>query len=319
MTLGRQSKRNSGQPGRFIFAKTRPNAHFRRFTRIRPETPPALAIRGREGLILDTALDHLPFQMDSPTITPKPPAKLIPGLALPNLSAGAPAPLTFTTANRATNGQFTPAPSVPGTEQPQKKRIGRRKGIIQRPLSPQQWRIARAQYEAGGRELTCAKIAAIFNTSPSTVTHRCAEEKWRKGQVIIESAKKELQVATEAAMKIAAQDVAQKLARDLTQELQPWIEKEKRSQIKRAIKRSKAAHRRIDAVSQGYKIIDPKSGEVLDISPTPKDEGCLASAEEKYDGIIRRNLGMDDANAPTPGKISLRMLAGPVAIEVQAG
>ena len=211
------------------------------------------------------------------------------------------------------------ASAAPAPER--RKRTGRKAGIIHRPLSAGEWKVMRAQYESGSH--TCAQLAAIFNTSLATVYHRQADEKWKRGSAgagaVVLNAREELQSAATAAMKQAAAGVAEKLARDLTAELAPWIEKEKRQQIRRAIKRSKAAQRRLDGVSEGYSVYDAKKGEVVALEPSPKDESYLASSEEKYDSIIRRNLGMDDTSAPAAGRISLRMLAGPVAIEVSTG
>lgn len=188
---------------------------------------------------------------------------------------------------------------------------------IFRPLTPDQWNLARIQFETGDQGITLARIAAIFNTSRSSVEKRCAAEKWTKGLAIVKGARKALQVATGNAMATAADKAAQEIATRLTKELQPWIEKEKRSHIQRAIKRSKRAMKRLDRVAEGYTVWD-KEGNANLQTPTPKDEMSIATAEDKYDGIIRRNLGMNDSTG-LDGSLSVRVLTQGAAIEISQG
>lgn len=189
---------------------------------------------------------------------------------------------------------------------------------ILRPLTKDQWNLARIQFETGDQGITLARIAAIFNTSRSSVEKRSATEKWSKGLAIVQDARKHLQVATQSAMTIAAEKAGQEMALRITKELQPWIEKEKRAHIQRAVRRSKKALKRIDGIAGGYTIEHPKTGDPVEIKPGPKDEMCFATAEDKYDSIIRRNLGMNDTNALS-GALSVRVLTDGAAIEVQQG
>lgn len=189
---------------------------------------------------------------------------------------------------------------------------------IMRPLSEDQWRLARAQFESGGLDVTQARIAAVFNTSLSMVQKRSAAEKWSKGAIIVKNARKHLQLATDNALAKAAESTGAAVAKTLMKELEPWIEKEKRAHILRAVKRSKRAFKRIDALTEGYETQDAKTGNVVALLPTPKDEMMFANAEDKYDGIIRRNLGMSEGSA-LGGSLSLRVLTGNVAIEATAG
>lgn len=188
---------------------------------------------------------------------------------------------------------------------------------ILRPLSSEQWNLARIQFETGDSGITLARIAAIFNTSRSSVEKRCAAEKWTKGLSIVKDARKQLQVATGNAMAQAADKAAQEVALRLTKELQPWIEKEKRAHIQRAVRRSKRALKRLDGIADGYDIEHPKTGGIIHIPLGPKDEMLMATSEDKYDGIIRRNLGMNDSTGLS-GALSVRVLTEGAAIEVQS-
>jgi hypothetical protein len=183
-----------------------------------------------------------------------------------------------------------------------------------RPLSADQWRLARIQYESG--DYTLGQIAAIHKTSLSSVQKRSANEKWTKSSEIVSAARSQLQQATTAAIADAARKAADKVTASIMDDLQPLIEREKRAHIKRAIVRARRAFRRLDKVSKGYKAVDSKTGQIEDIVPDPKDEMHLASAEDKWDGIVRRNLGMSDGSV-LAGPINLAILANQAAVQVR--
>lgn len=173
-------------------------------------------------------------------------------------------------------------------------------------------------FETGNKTVTQAKIAKHFNTSLSMVQKKSAEEQWSKGQTIIQSVRKQAEIALHETATIEARKAGQEAGRQVVKELQPWIEAEKRSHIKRAIKRSKRALKRIDGLTDGYFIENPKTGQPEEIKPGPKDEMMIANAEDKYDSIIRRNLGMNDSTGLS-GALSVRVLTEGAAIEVQQG
>jgi hypothetical protein len=75
-----------------------------------------------------------------------------------------------------------------------------------RPISTDQWRLARLQYESG--EYTLAQIAAVHKTSLSSVQKRSATQKWAKGSEIVAAARNELQQATTSAIASAARKAA---------------------------------------------------------------------------------------------------------------
>lgn len=186
---------------------------------------------------------------------------------------------------------------------------------ILRPLTADQWRLARVQFETGAGDITLERIAAVFNTSLSSVQKRSASEKWSKGSQIVTDARKHLQVATNNALAKAAEKEGEKVAVRLMKELQPWIEEQKRSHIKRAVKRSKRAFKRLDGVADGYEVFDAKSGEIRKLDPSPKDEMHIAAAEDKYDNIIRRNLGMSESSGLS-GNLNVQILAGQAAVQI---
>lgn len=193
---------------------------------------------------------------------------------------------------------------------------GRQKRIL-RPLTDIQWRQARAMFEAGGLEITHADIAKAFDTSLSMVQKRCAAEKWAKAAQLVVDARRHLAKATDSALAVAADSAAKQMAERITKELQPWIEKEKTAHIKRAMKRSKRAFKRLSRVSKGFQVYDAKRGELVDCEPGPKDEMHIATAEDKWDGIVRRTLGMSDSGGLS-GSLSLNILTGSAAIQVNA-
>lgn len=186
-----------------------------------------------------------------------------------------------------------------------------------RPLTAEQWNLARIQFETGDEHVNLHRIAAIFNTSLSAVQKRSAKESWSKGAKLVQDARSELQRATTKALAEAAQKTGSEVAVRLMQDLQPFIEKEKKAHILRALKRSKRGMKRLDRVAKGFDIYDSKTGAVVNLQTGPKDEMQIAQAEDKYDSIIRRNLGMSDESS-TSGSLSMRLLTQGAAIEITA-
>lgn len=186
---------------------------------------------------------------------------------------------------------------------------------VLRPLSPDQWRLARIQFETGDREITHDRIAQIFQTSVSSVHKRAAAEKWSKTNNIVAKARNQLKDATERQIALATESASKEIVKSLLDDLQPFIEKEKRAQIQRAIKRAKRAQKRLDKIADGYEVQHPKSGQILTLPCSPKDEMHLATAEDKYDNILRRNLGMGDSGAQQ-GPINMTFLSNPSAVQI---
>lgn len=187
---------------------------------------------------------------------------------------------------------------------------------ILRPLTKHQWTLLRIQYEQGGDEISYAKLAGEHGVSYSTLTKRAADEGWTKAQELVTKAGKMLAKATDDKLAEAVDEAAAKVSKSMLAELQPWIEKEKRHHIKRAIKRSKAAFKRLDRVAEGYQVYDAKREQLVNCETTPKDEMAIANAEEKYDSIIRRTLGMNEGSG-IGGSLSVQVLTNQAAVSIK--
>lgn len=186
---------------------------------------------------------------------------------------------------------------------------------IQRPITADDWRLARIAFETSDKLTTLSAIARQFNTSVSSVQKRSAAEQWSKGQLIVQSVKRAASQALQSSAEQAAREAGALAGRQIAADLAPWIEREKRAHIKRALKRAKSGLKRITKRSKGYQVYDAKAQQLIDIETNPKDEMHLATAEDKYDGIIRRNLGMNETPVGS-GSLSLRILTEGAAIEV---
>jgi hypothetical protein len=184
-----------------------------------------------------------------------------------------------------------------------------------RKLSDPEWHLIRSEYQTGNRFVSAAFLAKKHGISKGELEKRMAGEKWKKGKIVVDQARAALEQATEKALAVEMERRAPELAKAIADDLQPWIEVEKKAWTKATVKRAKAARKRLDALAKGYTVFD-KDGNPLDQLPTPKDEQHFATAEEKWDGITRRTLGMGESDAQK-GSISLRMLTGTTAIEVK--
>lgn len=198
-----------------------------------------------------------------------------------------------------------------GNPSPKPKRICR-------PLTDHQWALLRIQYEQGGDEISYAKLSTEHSVSYSTLTKRASDEGWAKTKDLVTKAGQMLAKRTDEKLAEAIDEAAAKVSKSMLADLQPWIEREKRAHIKRAIKRSRNGMKRLDRVAEGYQVYDAKAGRLVDCETTPKDEMSIATAEDKYDGIIRRNLGMNDSSALS-GSLSVRVLTDGAAIELKQG
>jgi hypothetical protein len=188
---------------------------------------------------------------------------------------------------------------------------------LQRPLTEDEWKLARIQFETGERDISHDRIAEIFKTSVSSVHKRAAAEKWSKTSNLVVQTRNQLKAATERHISAAADRAGKQVAKSLMDDLAPLLEREKRAQIKRALKRSKRGQRRLDKIASGYQVVEPKTGAVVTLELGPKDEMYLASAEDKYDNILRRNLGMNDNQLPG-GAFNVSILTNHAAVQVNA-
>jgi hypothetical protein len=88
-------------------------------------------------------------------------------------------------------------------------------------------------------------------------------------------------------------------------ELQPWIEREKAEHVQRVVR----------IVKRGFQRIE----ELWDSSALPeaRAESLVASALDKHDAIIRRNLGMNETQVGS-GSLNLDVLVGGGRVVVSA-
>lgn len=187
----------------------------------------------------------------------------------------------------------------PPTSKPRPRGADRKPQVS---LSTSQWSAARIQYESG--ELTKPQIASFYAVSLASVSKRSARESWQQGKRLVASTRNKL---TEAYDKIAHEqisDAVSKLTANLVENMQPWLEKEKIAHIKDSVRRAKARQRRTDQLADD-----------LDDKLTSKDIALIAKADDTFDAIKRRNLGMNDSTGVS-GSLSVRVLTDGAAIEL---
>lgn len=170
-------------------------------------------------------------------------------------------------------------------------------------LSKEQWEQCRIQYETG--DLPLAKLASLYRIALSTISKRCQKGKWRKGQAIVAQARSRIAAGTDQALAELTESAVAKVKEHLMDRLGPWIEREKVRHVKDAVKRAKGRHKALDALHDG---LGPKL--------TSKDAAYIAKADDTYDVIKRRNLGLNDGDSGIGSALSVRVLNGDVAVEV---
>lgn len=214
-----------------------------------------------------------------------------------------PARITNTGMSVADNsaGGSIPKPLYPG---------GRKRGT--KPITEHDWKAIRLRYE--GSDISQRRLAQELGVSYSTLSHRAMRERWSQSAALVHQAREQVAIKTSEALQSAASHAADLAAKQLIDELQPWIAEQKTQQIKRAIARSTKAQQRLDAIADGTLALD-KDGNTLTLPNGPKEESFIAQAEDKYDNIIRRNLGMQDGSGFS-GALSVNILAGQAAVSV---
>lgn len=188
---------------------------------------------------------------------------------------------------------------------------GRKRHPI-RPLKELEWEAIRRRYES--TTISQRDLSKELGVSYSTLSKRAMREKWNQAASLIHEARESLVLKTSEALSEATSRAADMAAKQLVDELQPWIAQQKTEQIKRALLRSQKAQDRLDKISLGYDVVT-KDGDLATLSPGPKEESFIASAEDKYDNIIRRNLGMNDS-ATFNGSLSVNILTRQAAVQV---
>jgi hypothetical protein len=174
-----------------------------------------------------------------------------------------------------------------------------------RHLNEQEWADVRVEYETSPERPTLRQLADKQGVSRSTIFKRAAREKWKQNAAVVEATRKQIVKKMEAKLEAATTEAAQLVARELVEELQPWIEREKAEHIKRAVRMGKRGFERIGRLWDENDAVDPKH------------EQAASSALDKHDAIVRRNLGLSD-NQPAASSLNLNVLAGRVGRTVIA-
>lgn len=197
-------------------------------------------------------------------------------------------------------------------DEPKGHSNGGRRRPKQHALSQLEWHSIRLRYESS--DISHRDLAKELGISYSTLSKRSMREKWSQSAALVHQARSDLAAKTVIALESATSLAADMAAKQLVDELQPWIAEQKAKQIKRAIARSTKAQERLDGIAEGYTVLD-KDGEPVELTPGPKEESFLAAAEEKYDSIIRRNLGMNEGSG-LGGSLSIQVLTNQAYVQV---
>jgi hypothetical protein len=165
-----------------------------------------------------------------------------------------------------------------------------------RRLTEQEWERTRAPYENSESRISLAQIAEIYGVAVRTVEGKSAKQGWKRASSLVTQARNEVNRVTAAAIKEGAQVAVKDAVRMMMEELQPFLAREKVEQVFRSVARAKAHQARIDRITDGYTALD-KDGNAVEVPLSAKDIGYVAAAEDKFDAVIRRNLGMSDGTS----------------------
>jgi hypothetical protein len=160
----------------------------------------------------------------------------------------------------------------------------------------QEWADVRLEYETSLERPTLRQLADKHGISRSTIFKRAAREHWKQNATLIESARKQIMEKMEARLEAETAEVAQVAAKQLIADLQPWIEREKAEHVRRMVRIVKRGFQRIEELWENE-------------IPEARAESLVASALDKHDAIIRRNLGMNETQAGS-GSLDLHVLVG---------
>ena len=174
-----------------------------------------------------------------------------------------------------------------------------------RHLNAQEWDEVRLEYETSWERPTLRQLADKHRLSRSTVFKKAAREHWKQNAAVVETMRKQIVEKMEARMEIATTEAADLAAKQFMTELQPWIEREKAEHVQRVVR----------IVKRGFQRIE----KTWDENPVPeaRAESLVASALDKHDAIIRRNLGMNETQGGS-GSLNLDVLVGGGRVIVSA-
>src|SRR5713101_8454160 len=115
-----------------------------------------------------------------------------------------------------------------------------------RRLNEQQWADVRLEYETSTERPTLRKLADKHRISRSKIFKRAAREKWRQNAILMEAARRQIVEKMEAGMEAATSEAAQLVAKQVVEDLRPWIQSEKEEHIRRAVTMGKRGFGRIE-------------------------------------------------------------------------
>jgi DNA-binding transcriptional regulator YhcF (GntR family) len=170
-----------------------------------------------------------------------------------------------------------------------------------RHLNAQEWDEVRLEYETSRERPTLRQLADKHRLSRSTVFKRAAREHWKQNATIVDAARKQIVKKMEATMEAATSEAAQLVAKEIVEDLRPWIQRETAEHIKRAVAMGKRGFERIERLWDEKEPVDPKQ------------ESFAAATLDRHDDIVRRNLGMNDEERPM-SPLNLNVLCGGRAI-----
>jgi hypothetical protein len=166
-----------------------------------------------------------------------------------------------------------------------------------RHLNAQEWDEVRLEYETSRERPTLRQLADKHGVSRSRIFKRAAREKWTQNAKVVEAARKQIVKKMEA----ATSEAAQLVAKEIVEDLRPWIQRQKAEHIKRAVAMGKRGFERIERLWDEKEPVDPKQ------------ESFAAATLNRHDDIVRRNLGMNDEERPM-SSLNLNVLCGGRAI-----
>ncbi len=168
------------------------------------------------------------------------------------------------------------------------------------PANNRDWETLRYQFETGA--LTLRAFAKEHNLPTATLFRRAARGKWKRQVIQIAGAREAVTQRTITAIEAAGSKIESEvvaMGNLVLADLAPWIESEKRKQVIRAVKRAVEHQERIDSVALTVE--------------DPKGMAMIATAEDKFDAIIRRNLGMSEGTG-IGGSLNINILANQASI-----
>jgi hypothetical protein len=115
-----------------------------------------------------------------------------------------------------------------------------------RHLNAQEWDEVRLEYETSPERPTLRRLADKHRLLRSTIFKRAAREKWKHNATLVEAAMKQIIEKVDASLEAATTEAAQVAVKEMTAQLQPWIEQEKIKHIKRAVMMANRGFQRIE-------------------------------------------------------------------------